>query len=66
MMDRFVYGTIVLIGVSMLIVPLWWLDAVSDDHQRLGIITGFVLLFALLLGFSTQARPFDTLAAAAG
>lgn len=49
----------------MLIGPIWWLDAVSENHKRLGIITGFILLFALLLSAATQVKPFETLGATA-
>ncbi|ORY00305.1 hypothetical protein BCR34DRAFT_575896 [Clohesyomyces aquaticus] len=63
--DRFVAATITLLGLAMLIAPLWILANVNGVSKRLGVITGFVVLFVALIGFTTVARPFESLAAAA-
>lgn len=53
------------IGLFMLIVPLWVLAYTKGMGRRLGIITGFVLVFLCFVSFTTVARPFETLGAAA-
>jgi len=61
-------GTIVaLVGLGMLLGPLWVLQVFnsSANSVRLGIITGFIALFFVLLAVATTARIFDALAAAA-
>lgn len=61
-------GTIVaLVGLGMLLGPLWVLQVFnsSANSVRLGIITGFIALFFILLAVATTARIFDALAAAA-
>lgn len=63
--DAFVTFIIISIGLLLLFGPMWWLQFVANDVKRLGIITGFVLLFASLLTSSTVAKPFEVLAATA-
>ena len=61
-------GTIIaLIGLGMLLGPLWVLQIynVSSGIVKLGIITGFITLFFVLVAVATTARIFDALAAAA-
>ena len=38
---------------------------VADNNDRLGIITGFVILFTLLMAGATINRPFEVVAATA-
>lgn len=64
-MERFVTLMITVLGMAMLIVPLWALAITPGTMKRLGIITGFVLLFTALVAGTTVAKPFETLAAAA-
>jgi hypothetical protein len=64
--DVFITFIILLVGVIMLIAPLWILEYVRRNVDRLGVITTFIVLFILLLSMTTVARPFETLAAAAG
>lgn len=65
-MEAFSDSIIILAGLLMLYGPLWWLNWVSDDTKRLGIITGFVGLFAIGLRLiSGAAKPFEVLAATA-
>lgn len=63
--DKFVAATITVLGMIMLIVPLWVLASTHGTMRRLGVITGFVVLFLALVAFTTVARPFESLAAAA-
>jgi hypothetical protein len=64
--DVFITFIILLVGITMLIAPLWILEYVRRNVDRLGVITTFIVLFILLLSLTTVARPFETLAAAAG
>ena len=59
--------TIALVGLGMLVGPLWILDLFyqSSNQIRLGIITGFIILFFILVAVATTARVYDALAAAA-
>jgi hypothetical protein len=67
--DRKVEGCsstlVAVIGLGMLVGPLWILAEVSNPMHRLGIITGFIALFFVLVKVATRARIFDALAAAA-
>lgn len=54
------------VGLGMLIGPLWVLEFVNRPLQRLGVITAFVVLFLFLLSVATTARPIESLAGAAG
>lgn len=56
---------ITVLGMVMLIAPLWVLAITHGTMKRLGEITGFVTLFLALVAFTTTARPFESLAAAA-
>jgi len=65
-MEGFSDSILILAGLLMLYGPMWWLNWVSDDSKRLGIITGFVAVFAVGLRFaSSEARPFEVLGATA-
>jgi hypothetical protein len=64
--DRFLAWIMVPFGLFMLIGPLWILYVVHNAERRLGIITGFVVLFAALVFLSTSARTYEGLAATAG
>lgn len=63
--DMFVNLIIALVGLVMLIVPLWVLAFVTWVVHRLAIITSFVVVFLCFVSFTTVARPFETLGAAA-
>jgi len=56
---------ITVMGMVMLILPLWVLAVTEGTMKRLGVITGFVALFLGLIALTTVARPFESLAAAA-
>jgi hypothetical protein len=63
--DAMTGGVIVIFGLCLVFGPLWWLNWITDPTKKLGIITGFVLLFATLLMGSTVNRPFEVLAGTA-
>ena len=63
--DMFVNTIIAMVGLIMLIVPLWVLAFVTWVVHRLAIITSFVVVFLCFVSFTTVARPFETLGAAA-
>jgi hypothetical protein len=52
-------------GLCMLYGPMWWLNWVDNSSKRLGIITGFVFLFAMSIAIIGGGRPFETLGATA-
>lgn len=49
----------------MLIVPLWVLAVTHGIMARIGVITGFTMLFLALVAFTTIARSIESLAATA-
>jgi hypothetical protein len=53
------------VGLGMLVGPLWILEYVDKSAARLGVITGFIILFFFLISVATTARIFEVLAAAA-
>ena len=57
--------TIAIVGLGMLVGPLWWLNFVSAPESQLGIITGFIALFFVLVAVATTASVAEALAAAA-
>jgi len=63
--DSFIGVTITALGMGMLIAPLWVLAYTEVRWKRLGVITGFIILFLGLVAFTTVAKPFESLAAAA-
>jgi hypothetical protein len=65
-MQGFADSIIIFVGLLMLYGPMWWLNWVSNNRKRLGIITGFVTLFAVGLRLiSGAAKPFEVLGATA-
>ena len=63
--DRFIATFIMILGLIMLIAPLWTLAFLEGLVQRLGVISAFVVLFVALVSVTTVAKPFESLAAAA-
>ncbi|KAI4259717.1 MAG: hypothetical protein L6R42_004448, partial [Xanthoria sp. 1 TBL-2021] len=67
--DKVVTIVTIVLGLSMLIAPLWVLQYFyteqPDMKTRLEIITGFLIGFTFLLSIVTVARPFEVLAATA-
>jgi hypothetical protein len=64
-LDRISYGVVMLVGLGMLIGPIWGLYYETDPQRRLYIITGCIVAFTGLVGSVTVAKPFETLAATA-
>jgi len=60
-------GIILIIGLGMLVAPIWWLQKATSLGVRLAIISGFVTVFMVMVSLMTAVRasvkPFETLAA---
>lgn len=54
-----------LVGMIMLLVPIWTLAVITTPFAKLGVITTFIVLFLLVVSYATIARPWETLAATA-
>lgn len=63
--ERAVAATIVMVGMLLLLGPMWALQFVAGNLARLGVITAFVVVFTALLGATTLAKPFEVLAGTA-
>lgn len=61
----FVNIVITVSGLLMLIAPLWILGSVAPVKERLAIIAVFLTVFLCLVTFTTAAKPFESLGAAA-
>lgn len=55
--DSFVHSIIIVVGLAMLIAPLWILAFVTGLTQRLGVITAFVIVFLPVVTFTWLGRP---------
>lgn len=58
-------GAIIFLGLGMLLGPIWWLEYVSDSKVRLGVISGFLAFFMVLMSLATVNRPFEVVASSA-
>jgi hypothetical protein len=58
-------GSIIFLGLGMLLGPMWWLEVVSDSKIRLAIITGFLTVFTGLMAAATVNQPFQVVASSA-
>lgn len=67
--EKFLTVFTIVIGLAMLIGPLWILQHLSTQPSnlevRLGVITGFIAFFAILTSLFTVAKPYEVLAATA-
>ncbi|KAF2026143.1 hypothetical protein EK21DRAFT_92684 [Setomelanomma holmii] len=63
--DRLTSRTIIVLGLVMLLAPMWWLEFVSSSNIRLGIITGFLCVFISIMSTATINQPFQVVAATA-
>jgi hypothetical protein len=65
--DRLSEGLIALVGLGMLIAPLWVLEKIDHGlpNVKLGAITVFIVVFFVFVAVATTARVFDALAATA-
>jgi hypothetical protein len=64
-LERITNGLIILVGLAMLLAPLWWLEYVSSKEGKLKIITLFVCLFIAMMMTATINKPFEVVAATA-
>lgn len=65
-MNRFSTAITILIGVAMLISPLWVLQATTSHQAKLVVITVFISVFLVVVFLAMTTRPFEALAATAG
>lgn len=63
--EKFSASIISVVGLCMIIGPLWVLNYVQPSVYRLAIISSFIVVFFVLVGVATTARIFEVLAAAA-
>ncbi|KAI0882000.1 uncharacterized protein GGS22DRAFT_196164 [Annulohypoxylon maeteangense] len=54
-----------IIGMLMLIAPIWILAAIKAPYTKLGVITAFIVIFLVTVSYATVAKPSETLAATA-
>ena len=59
--DHMVCAVTVVVGLGLLFAPMWYLHYVRDAENMLGIITGFVTLFAFWLWVAAGSRQFEIL-----
>jgi uncharacterized membrane protein len=64
-LENFSSTVIAVFGLGMLIGPLWILDVVHNPKKQLAIITCFIALFFFVVAVATNAKVFESLAAAA-
>ncbi|KAK8131360.1 phytase, partial [Apiospora sp. TS-2023a] len=64
--DTMAAVTIFVVGIILLIAPLWILANTHDMNKRLGIITTFIAVLLAVLTSATLGKPFEILAATAG
>ena len=63
--DSFIVAPTFIVGLAMLIVPLWILQGLSHRVWKLGVIAIFVVIFLGILSLATLGRPYEILAATA-
>lgn len=54
-----------LVGLVMLVLPMWVLSLVDGFYTEVGIVTAFACTFCCIVWASTTARPYESLAAPA-
>ncbi|KAK0756999.1 hypothetical protein N5P37_010524 [Trichoderma harzianum] len=64
-LDLFVSLITTMIGLAMLVTPLWILQSTTNLQSKLIVITVFIVVFLLVLSFGMVARPFEALGATA-
>ena len=62
-LQTFTTAIILSFGAGILLGPVWWLNQVSDNDNRLAIITGFPAVFVVWCWLAAGNRPFEILAA---
>lgn len=61
--DKVTLIVIRVVGLVMIIIPLWTLDLLENLSRKIGFITGFVILFYGALALATTAKVFGSLGA---
>ncbi|PKK44586.1 hypothetical protein CI102_10959 [Trichoderma harzianum] len=64
-LDLFVSLITTMIGLAILVTPLWILQSTTNLQSKLIVITVFIVVFLLVLSFGMVARPFEALGATA-
>ncbi|CAH0028372.1 unnamed protein product [Clonostachys rhizophaga] len=64
-MDRFTSAILLIIGIVMLITPIWILEALNGIRHKLAVITVYVFVFLLILSLAMYTKPFEALGATA-
>ncbi|KAK8085703.1 hypothetical protein PG997_006974 [Apiospora hydei] len=64
--DAIASASVFVVGMVMLIAPLWILAVTHGMFERLGVITAFIAVLLGVLTSATLAKPFEILAATAG
>ncbi|CEI67717.1 unnamed protein product [Fusarium venenatum] len=65
-MNGFLSAIIVVVGVVMLITPIWVLQATSSFRAKLIVIIVFISAFLVVVSLIMTTRSFEALAATAG
>lgn len=63
--DRCVNTVVVAIGIAMLVGPIWILNGLNSQKEKLATITAFVVLFLGIVGGASVAKIWEALAATA-
>ncbi|KAI0881853.1 uncharacterized protein GGS22DRAFT_191575 [Annulohypoxylon maeteangense] len=63
--DGFASGLITSAGVILLISPIWILQSLQSQIEKLVVITVFIFVFLLALSFAMATKPFEALGATA-
>lgn len=63
--EAFITTVIVVIGLGMLIAPMWILNFLDGSVKKLACITAFIVVFLGLVSYATTSRPFEGLGATA-
>jgi hypothetical protein len=63
-MEKVSTAVISVVGISMLIGPIWALAFIGPIEWRLGVISGFIVIFFVVLAV-TISRLYEALAATA-
>ncbi|KAI1123516.1 hypothetical protein F5Y10DRAFT_251693 [Nemania abortiva] len=60
-MNGFASAVIAFVGASLLVTPIWILQAIKNLQSKLAVITAFILVFLLILSFTMVSKPLEAL-----
>ncbi|KAI0116332.1 hypothetical protein GGR51DRAFT_501039 [Nemania sp. FL0031] len=60
-MDVFASAVIIFVGGSLLVTPIWVLQAIEKFQSKLAVITAFILVFLLVLSSAMASKPLEAL-----